>query len=172
MANFVGVQQQTSADNEANGRAALFYRGNADVTLINGVIIAPNNECIRLNGSGTTPATLTARSVVMQCGATKYLSTGTGVDAAASFGAGANNNSDSFTGTLTATGLYLNGTNENGVATTSPTTLSSFFVTTATPYRVGAAWAGNDQWYVGWTCNSATANFGTASTACTSLPVT
>lgn len=170
--NFVGIQQQTSADNEANGRAALFFRGNSDVTLINGVIIAPNNECVRLNGSGTTPATLTARSVVMQCGTTKYISTGTGVDAAASFGASANNNSDSFTGTLTGTGLFLNGTNENGVVTSSPTTLSSFFVTTPTPYRIGAAWAGNDQWYVGWTCNSATANFGATSTACTSLPVT
>ncbi len=30
-----------------------------------------------LNGSGTTPATLTARSVVLQCNATKYLGSGT-----------------------------------------------------------------------------------------------
>jgi hypothetical protein len=27
-----------------------------------------------------------------------------------------------------------------------------------------------DTWYAGWTCNSATANFGTTGTACTSLP--
>ena len=88
------------------------------------------------------------------------------------FGAGANNNSDTFTNTLTGIGMYLNGTNESAVVTTDPTALSTFFVTTPTPYRIGAAWAENNQWYVGWTCNSATADFGTAGTSCTSLPTT
>lgn len=171
VANFVAVQQQTSSDNEANDRAATLFRGNADITLYNGLIIAPQNECIRLNNSGTTPVTLTARSVVLQCGATKYIDGG-GSNAATAFGAGANNNSDSFTNTLTGTGLFFNGTNENAVVTTDPTALSSFFVTTPTPYRIGAAWAENNQWYVGWTCNSSTANFGATSTACTSLPTT
>ena len=169
--NFTAVQQQLSADNEANDLAATLFRGNSDTSLFNGIIIAPNNECIRLNGSGTTPATLTARSVVIQCNATKYISGG-GLNAATSFGAGANNNSDTFTNTLTGTGLYFNGANENAVVTTSPTALSSFFVTTPTPYRIGAAWAENSQWYVGWTCNSSTANFGATGTACTSLPTT
>lgn len=170
VANFTAVQQQTSADNEANDQAAALFRGNSDTTLYNGIIVTPANECIRLSNSGTTPATLTARSVVLQCNATKYINNN-GANAAAAFGAGSNNNSDSFINTLTGTGLYLNGTNENAVVPTDPTALSSFFVAGPAPYRIGGAWAGNDQWYVGWTCNSATANFGTASRACTSLPV-
>lgn len=169
--NFVAVQQQTSSDNEANGRAATFFRGNSDISLYNGLIVAPNNECIRLNGTGATPVTLTARSVVMQCGATKYINGG-GTDAAVAFGSGSNNNNDGFTNTLTGTGLYFNGTNENALVTTDPTALSTFFVTMPSPYRIGAAWAENNQWYAGWTCNSATANFGTGSSACASLPTT
>ena len=169
--NFVAVQQQTSPDNEANDQAATLFRGNADVSLYNGLIVAPNNECIRLNNSGATPVTLTARSVVIQCNAAKYINSG-GANTAAAFGAGANNNSDTFTNTLTQTGLYLNGTNENAVVPTDPTALSTFFIAGPAPYRIGAAWTENAQWFVGWTCNSATANFGATSSACTSLPIT
>jgi len=175
--NFVAVQQQTSSDNEANDLAATLFRGNSDTSLYNGLIIAPSNECIRMFGSGTTPATLTARSVALQCTATKYAAGGTGnlftvAQVQGFFGAGSNNNTDTFTNSLTGTGLYFNGTGENALVTTSPTALSSFFVTTPTPYRVGAAWTENNQWYVGWTCNSSTANFGSTSSACTSLPTT
>ena len=101
VANFTALQPQTSPDNEASGGdlAASLFCGNSDTTLINGIIATPNNECIRMNASGTTPATLTARSVVLQCNST-------------------------------------------------------------------------DTWYAGWTCNSATANFGTTSGACNSLPTT
>jgi hypothetical protein len=35
---------------------------------------------------------------------------------------------------------------------------------------IGAVRDANDTWYAGWTCNSATANFGPTSSACTSLP--
>ena len=74
----------------------------------------PNNECIRMNGSGTTPATLTARSVVMTCNGTKYIGTGnyTAAQVATAFGSGQNNNNDGFTSTLTS--LFINGTNETG----------------------------------------------------------
>lgn len=172
--NFVAVQQQTSSDNEAGDQAASLFRGNSDITLYNGLIIAPSNECIRLNGSGANPVTLTARSVVLQCNATKYIGSGsfTAPQVATAFGSGANNNTDAYTNTLTGIGLYFNGTNENAVVTPDPTALSTFFVTTPTPYRIGAAWAENNTWYVGWTCNSATANFGPTSSACTSLPTT
>lgn len=177
VANFVAVQRQTSSDNEANGQAATLFRGNSDTTLLNGIIASPVNECVRINGSGSTAnrATVTARSVVLQCNATKYIATGTAgiaystADIAALFAG--NNNNDSFTNTLTATGLYLNGPNENAVVPTDPTAISSFFVATPTPYRIGVAWAENSQWFTGWTCNSATANFGTGSGNCTSLPV-
>jgi hypothetical protein len=171
--NFVAVQQQVSADNEANDLAATLFRGNSDTTLANGVIVAPSNECIRMQGSGTTPATLTVRSVALQCNATKYLGAGsiTAAQVAGFVGSGSNNNNDAYTNTLTGTGLYLNGANENAVTAFNATALSSFFEV-PTPNRIGAAWAENNQWFVGWTCNSGTANFGSGSSACTSLPIT
>ncbi|MBX9898516.1 MAG: hypothetical protein K2Y17_11585 [Qipengyuania sp.] len=176
--NFIGIQPQTSSNNEANGKAAVLYRGNADVTLYNGVIVAPNNECIRMtsNASAANRATLAARSVVLQCAATKYIGDGSGAapftaaEVATAFGSGSNNNTDAFTNTLTA--LFVNGANEDAVVATDPTALSSFFSATPTPYRIGVAWSGNTSWYTGWTCNSATASFGAASSACTSLPTT
>ncbi len=177
LANFIAIQSQTSSDNEANDQAAILLRGNSDNTFANGIIIAPANECIRMNGSGSTTdrVTLTARSVVMQCNATKYIGSGstgiafTAADVAAAFGSGSNNNSDAFTPTLAT--LFVNGTNEDAVPGFNLTTLSSFF-TVASPNRIGAAWSGNTSWYTGWTCNSSTANFGSSSTACTALPTT
>lgn len=167
--NFVAIQPQTSSDNEANDQAASLFRGNSDTTLANGMIIAPNNECIRMNGSGATPATLTTRSVVLQCNATKFLGSGTftATQVSGFFGSGANNNNDAFTPTLTS--LFVNGANEDAVVALDLTTLTSFF-DLPSPNRIGAAWSGNTAWYNGWTCNSSTANFGAAATACTSLP--
>jgi hypothetical protein len=169
VSNFVAIQSQTSADNEANNNAASLFRGNSDTTLSNGILIAPNNECIRMNGSGSTPATLTARSVVMQCNATKYIGTGSFNAAAVqtAFGSGANNNNDTFTPTLAS--LFINGTNENGVAGFDATTIAAWF--TKTTY-IGAVQNASDTWWAGWTCNSSSANFGNTSSACTSLPTT
>ena len=170
IANFTALQPQTSPDNEGGSGdlAATFFRGNSDTTLINGVIATPNNECVRLNGTGVTPATLVARSVVLQCNATKYLGSGsyTGAQVATLFGTGANNNNDAFTTSFSS--LFINGANETAVVATNPTTFSSFF--TATNY-IGAVRDASDTWYAGWTCNSATANLGTSVTGlCTSLP--
>lgn len=170
IANFTALQPQSSPDNEAaNGDlAATLFRGNSDVTLINGVIATPNNECIRMNGTGTTPATLIARSVALQCNATKYLGTGsyTATQVGTFFGTGANNNNDAFTTSFSS--LFINGGNETAVVATNPTTFSTYF--DATTY-IGAVRDANDTWYAGWTCNSATAALGTSVTGlCTSLP--
>jgi hypothetical protein len=173
VANFVGLQPQVSASNEANNQASAMFRGNSDTTLVNGAIITPNNECIRMNGSGgANAATLTARSVVLQCNAAKFIGTGTFTAAtvAAAFGSGANNNNDAFTSTLTS--LFVNGANEDAVVAFDASTLSSYF-DVPSPNRIGAAWTGNNAWYTQWTCNSSYANFGTGNTgACTSLPTT
>ena len=169
VANFTAIQTQVSADNEANDLAAGLFRGNSDTTLINGIIVAPNNECLRINGSGAVPATLAARSVLMQCNATKYIGSGTVTTAqvAAAFGTGTNNNNDAYTPTLVS--MFINGANETAVTATDPKTINAFFDTTT---WVGAVRNAADTWYAGWTCNSATVNFGTTSTSCTSLPVT
>lgn len=167
--NFVAIQPVTSADNEANDQAAALFRGNADVTLSNGLIVAPANECIRMNGSGTTPATLTARSVQLQCNATKFLGSGsfTASQVSGFFGSGSTNNSDAFTPTLTS--LFINGANETGVSAFAANSLIPFFDSVS---WIGAVRNSSDTWYAGWTCNSATANFGSSSSACTSLPTT
>ncbi len=169
VANFTAIQPATSADNEANDLAAALFRGNSDTTLINGLILSPANECIRLNGSGTTPVTLTTRSVAMQCNATKYLGSGTitAAQVAAAFATGTNFNNDAFTPTLTS--VFINGTAETNVTATDPKTFAAFLDTTT---WIGAVRNATDTWYAGWTCNSATVNFGAGSTACTSLPTT
>ena len=170
VANFTAVQGQTSSNNEANDQASILLRGNADLTLANGVLVSPNNECLRFNGSGTTPATLRARSVVLSCNATKYIGTGSynATQVAAAFGTGANGNNDAFTSTLTSG--FVNGANETGVAAFDAKTLNAFFDTTT---YIGAVKDANDNWYKSWTCNSGYASFDdttNSARACTSLP--
>ncbi|MGF7154543.1 hypothetical protein [Novosphingobium gossypii] len=179
--NFTAVQTAVGTGNSGNQASALF-RGNADVTLVNGVINTPTNECLRLNGSGpagSTPASLRARSVVMTCGGTKpVLGTGTYTDdtAAAAFGTSANNNNSSFTSTLTNT--FVNGAGETAVAAftnyaslnaSGQTNVSSFF--TSTSYIGAVSNAATDVWYRGWTCDTTNASLGSNS-ACTALPTT
>lgn len=167
VANFVGIQSAVSSNNEANDQASSLFRGNSDTTLVNGVINTPNNECIRMNGSGATPATLTTQSVALNCNATKFLGTGsyTAAQVAGFFTAGANNK-DAFTPTFS--NLFVNGSNETGVPAFAATGLGAFFASAA---YIGAVKDSADTWYAGWTCNSATANFGSGNSgACTSLP--
>jgi len=169
VANFVGIQSAVSSNNEANDQAATLFRGNSDTTLVNGVINTPNNECIRMNGSGSTPSTLTTQSVALNCNATKFLGTGsyTAAQVSGFFAAGANNK-DAFTPTFT--NLFVNGSNETGVPAFAATGLGAFF--TAAAY-IGAVKDSSDTWYQGWTCNSGAANFGAGNSGnCSSLPTT
>ncbi|MBN8830757.1 MAG: hypothetical protein J0G94_09050 [Sphingomonadales bacterium] len=185
VANFTALQPQSSTNNDANDKASALFRGNSDTTLINGIIASPNNECIRLNGSGSTTdrATLVARSVVMQCNAAKYVGSTAGspnytaAEIATIFGSGSNNNNDAYTPSLTS--LFINGANETAVAATNPKTLApatngfdTFF--DATTY-IGAVKDANDGWYKGWTCNTSYAPFDDTANqnrSCTSLPTT
>jgi len=176
VANFTAIQSQVSSNNESNDQASILLRGNSDTKLVNGIVVTPNNECLRIHGTGSLSdrATLAASSVVLQCNATKFLATGTsGIayttsDIATIFGA--NNNNASFTASLAS--LFINGTNETAVVATDPKTVDSFFDTTN---WIGAVKDASDTWYAGWTCNSGYAPFDNASNAnraCTSLPVT
>jgi len=187
--NFLAYQPNVSSYNEANDKASTLFRGNADVTLYNGAIITPNNQCIRMTSdtAAANRATLTAKSVALQClgtGDAMYIGDGKGSDGNAAttgdgdfnaatvrgFITGDASNSETFTSTLTLT--FVNGTNEDAFATTDPTGLSSFFKTDdAATYHIGAAWSGNNTWYTGWTCNASYAPLGGA-TDCTTLPTT
>ena len=76
-----------------------------------------------------------------------------------------NNNPSTFPASLT--GGLVNGANETGRTATDPKTVDAGFDTTN---YIGAVKDASDTWYAGWTCNSNTANFGTTSGSCTSLP--
>jgi len=167
LANFTAIQKSANPTNEANDQASILVRGNSDITFANGIVYTPNNECVRINSSGTVPATLTAYSTVLSCNSTKYLATGTLTDisAVAAVFSG-NNNNDAFTSTLAST--FVNGTNESAVvAYANITSLSSYFDTVD---YIGAVKNSSDTWYTGWTCDNATADFGSGE-SCTALPV-
>ena len=122
-----------------------------------------------MNGSGATPATLTTNSVALNCNATKFIGSGSyNATQVAGFFAAGTNNRDAFTPTFT--NLFVNGSNETGVSAFAATGLGAFFTSAA---YIGAVKDSSDTWYAGWTCNSATASFGTGNSgACTSLPTT
>ncbi len=174
VANFTFIQR-----NNISNLAAVLLRGGTDYTLVNGVVVSPNTTCLAISRPQTASATVDAaideagapvfRSVVMQCGATPF-SDRNGVTAGATasiFGTGTNNNNSAFVPTLTS--AFVNGTAETAVTAIDPKSISAFFDTTA---WVGAVRNAADNWYSGWTCNSATANLGTTNSACTSLPTT
>lgn len=168
VSNFTMIQPAASTNNDANDQASILLRGNSDTSLYNSIVSSPNNECLRMNASGTTPATLTARSVALNCNAGRFIGSGAynATQVAGFFGAGANNNRDTLTTSFT--NGFVNGANEAAVPATDPTALGTFFTPVA---FVGAVRDANDTWYAGWTCNSGVANFGTTNTgACTSLP--
>lgn len=169
LANFTFVHRNPASGN----RAAMLFRGGADATLVNGVVTSPM-PCLRLNGANILTANPAIdklgppvfRSVAMQCAANAFLGTSgvTDQQVADVFNAGTNNTS-TFTATLT--GGFINGPNETARTATDPQTVDAAFTTTN---YIGAVRDASDTWYQGWTCNSATANFGSTSTACTSLP--
>lgn len=173
------ISNATFIANSGVGDQAIRIRGFADYTIVNSVLIdqSGSTPCLRIDGTQTLDRATDAsideagpvvfNSFVLDC-ATDFRDSSGGVTAAAietRFNAGTNNDA-AFTNTLTMN--FFNGSNENGVAVFDPTTLGGSFFTL--PTNIGAAYAGNDTWYQGWTCNSATLNFGTVSN-CTSLPV-
>ena len=170
LANFTFIHKNPATGNNA----AMLMRGKADATLVNGLVTSPM-ACLRLNGTNiltADPATQKLgppvfRSVAMQCGLGPFVGTGgvTVQQVSDVFDvAGANNNA-AFAASLS--GGFINGANESALTATDPKSLDAAFDTTT---YVGAVKDAADTWYAGWTCNSATANFGASSSACTSLP--
>jgi len=170
LANFTFIHRNPASGNQA----AMLFRGGADATLVNGVVVS-QMPCLRLNGTNILTANPVIeklgppvfQSVAMQCGGATFIGSGgvTAQQVADTFNAGTNNTS-TFTTSLTNT--YVNGPNETAQAAFDAKTVDTLFDTTA---YIGAVKDANDTWYAGWTCNSATANFGSTATVCTSLPV-
>lgn len=171
ISNFTFVQRANGAGNAA----AVLIRGGADYRLMNGIFVSPGVSCLRLNSATTVQATGPDEagppkfdSVVMQCGGTGPFTGSSGVtnDAVAAIFNAGTNNSATFTPSLT--GVYINGASETGRAVFNPTSVSSFF---AVPTYIGAVRDASDTRFQGWTCNSATASFGSSSGACNVIPV-
>ena len=170
IANFTMVHKNAAAGNSSAWR----YRGGADVSLVNGVLTTPIS-CLRLDGANmiTTDEAIQKvgapefRSVAMQCGTRPFRGSNglTDDQVAATFNVEGRNNTATLTATLS--NVFVNGANEAAVTATDPATVNEGFETTD---YVGAVKDANDTWYAGWTCNSVTANFGSTSKACTTIP--
>jgi hypothetical protein len=184
--NNTRIANATLVHNNAAGEPAIRLRGGMDFTLVNSHVASlAGAPCIRIDDPQTIRAADPAldeagppvfNSVVLNC-ATDFVngSAGTGftaptaTDVATIFNAGSNNNA-SFTSSLV--NGYVNGANENAATAADPTALSTFFQVPTGGNFVGAVRDAANDWTQGWTCNSATVDFGTANTgACNSLPI-
>ena len=172
LANFTFVHRNPASGNTA----AMLFRGKSDATLVNGVVTSPM-ACLRLNGTNI----LTADAPNQKTRAAGVPVGGHAVrrggalrrhgwrDRAAGRGrVQCRAPTTTRRSPPASTSTFVNGANETAVTATDPKTLDAAFDTTT---YVGAVQDASDTWYAGWTCNSATAKFGTTSTACTSLPV-
>ncbi len=177
MANFTMIHRNPAAGNGA----AMRMRGQANVSLANG-LMTTTMPCLMVEkpeflvaNAGIEKVAPTFMSVGFSCGATPFRgvtvsgSTITDVptitsDLTTLFNTPGSNNTAALVPTLT--GGFVNGANETAIVAIDPKTIDTRFDTTT---FVGAVRA-SDTWYAGWTCNSATANFGSTSSACTSVP--
>ncbi|MBA3941711.1 MAG: hypothetical protein C0520_10915, partial [Sphingopyxis sp.] len=173
LSNFTYIQRNNAAGNGVS----ILIRGGADYTFANGLIVAPGFRCLGINSATTVNPTNGALdeagpprffSVSMQCNSTPFRGTSGVTDAQVqAIFEGGTNNTVAYTPTLT--NLFVNGATETARPAFDAKTLNAFFDTTA---YVGAVRDANDTWYQGWTCNSSTANFGTASGSCSAIPTT
>ena len=159
VSNFTFIQ--TSGTDEV-----VNMRGGARLNLANGVIQANGAECFAFNEQVSIDAGSTFNSIVAECPSPVATLDGSSApnqaDAQAVVDAGSNN---TFNASVTFTsGFFFDA---SGTTPVNPTTLSSFF--TADNF-VGVVPSATDTRFRGWTCDSATMNFGSGN-QCTALPI-
>ncbi|MEM7664967.1 MAG: hypothetical protein AAF250_03855 [Pseudomonadota bacterium] len=169
--NFTFVQRSSSSSQIVRAR------GGAALALSNGVLDTDANGsgiCFRIDEQPTLDALIGIDSVVGDCDATTFArgdrsgnaDETTDAEVQTAINAAGTNNDFAFTITLTST--FVNGANENGVTAFDATALSSFF---AASTFIGAEDDDLADNFGDWTCNSSIVDFGSATGACTSLPV-
>lgn len=166
--NFTFVQRSAASSQVVRAR------GGAALGLTNGVIDADDaggGLCFRIDEAETQAAIIGFNSIVGDCDPTRPVR-GSGNNAATDQGVldAFDDNSD-LDFTLTLTNTFVNGTNENAVTAfggADLTARSSFFDDLG---FIGAEDDDLSDNFGDWTCNSSIADFGSASGACTSLPV-
>jgi hypothetical protein len=167
------VNNFTFVQRSSNSSQLIRARGGAALGLTNGILDADDGGsglCFRIDEQATLNSIIGIDSVVGDCSASRPVrgpSNNATSDAAvqAEIDAGTNNNL-AFTLTLNTTAV--NGTNENGVAAFNATSRSNFFSSLG---YIGAENNNLADNFGDWTCNSSILNFGSATGACTSLPV-
>ncbi|MDQ3245907.1 MAG: hypothetical protein M3Q52_03255, partial [Pseudomonadota bacterium] len=143
----------------------IHLRGGMDAALYNGTMKAP--VCLDIDTAATVQTTGADEqgpprfaSVYFACTSPFVDDTDvTAAEIAAIFNGGSRNTAN---GTSTLTATFINGSNENAVTPTDPTTLSSFFSPVT---YIGAVRDANDNWWRGWTCGLATGEM-----SCLSIP--
>jgi len=146
-----------------SGSQAIRARGRADLTMVNGVVVKPGGNCLRIDEEDDAAA----GSRTDENGPPLFMSTAFECtsNAALTTYAGDASNTTGYTNTLT--GSYLNGASEDGyMPIFDVTSLSTYFAATT---FIGGVSMAND-WTTGWTCDSATVSFGSGE-SCLSLPV-
>lgn len=177
ISNFTFIHENASASDEA-----IYLRGGTDYSLVNGVMVSPNRSCMRIRHTETRRAGVNAgldengipvfQSVHMSC-PTNPVFVGDTSDTFSQevqdiFNAGTNN-SFMYTTSLSS---FINGATEDGIPFFDPTSLNRNGFTFENVGFVGAASNQGDAWWEGWTCNSATLNFGANNVGnCSSIPV-
>lgn len=168
-------------DNAAAADEAIYLRGGTDYTLVNGVMLAPNRSCLRIRHDETRRSGISAaldedgipvfRSVYMSCPVDPAFvgdSTGTFSQEVQDIFTSGTNTSFTYTTSLSS---FLNTQGEDDLPFFDPTALSRNGFTFENVGYIGAASAQGDAWWEGWTCNSATLNFGDNVGNCSALPV-
>ncbi len=162
------VNNATFIQRSSASSQAVRARGGAALSLTNVVIDldSASDNCIRIDEEITLDAIIGFDSVFCDGGTQPVRGSGvTDAEVQAVVNDGTNNN---LLATLTLTNTFVNGANENGVTAFDATARSSFFTNLG---FIGAEDDTVSDNFGDWTCNSSIVNFGSASGACTSLPV-
>ena len=151
----------------------LRLRGGADFSLVDSVMDTKGKPCMRIDETPTIdPAVGNGApffaSVVANCSSATPFQGGTNITAQQTADL-FNNSADTDSNfTVSLTSGFINSAEINAWTVYDPTQLTMFF--TATDH-IGAVKDAADDWWAGWTCDSATLTFGSNVGACTSLPV-
>ena len=163
------VNNATFVQRSSASSQAVRARGGPALSLTNIVIDvdSADDSCIRIDEQITLDAIIGFNSVVCD-GSTRPVRGSSGVSDAqvqAKVDAGTNNN---LVASLTLSNFVVNGSFENGVPSFNATARSSFFTDFS---YIGAVESDLSDNFGDWTCNSSILDFGSATGACTSLPV-
>ncbi|MFB0612693.1 hypothetical protein [Aurantiacibacter poecillastricola] len=148
------------------GSQALRVRGQADLTMVNGIVVKPGSPCLRIDEEGAAGGSTLDEagpprfeSVLFACDTT---TDGGRNDINPYLGAGNSLTYDAST----LVNLFQNSATEDAYTPVfDATTLSSFFEDAD---FVGAV-SSTDNWTQGWTCDSQTVNFGSGA-SCLDIP--